>query len=245
MNFIEYATQNFLLTAMGADLERLMPHLKIVTLDQYLLLAEQEMPVEHVYFPLDGMISLVTAMDTGEVIELGTFGNDGGIGAPEALNAQSAFARAVVQVPGRALSIPAPAFRKVATESNRIREIVSCYEHVLLAQLSQTAACNALHSLDRRLARWLLQTNDRVGTKSILLTQDFVAQMLGVSRTTVTLLAGKLQQSGIIRYSRGHIEILDVDRLRAASCECYETIRRRTGEAYDAAHIPLPARLVG
>src|SRR5689334_15654313 len=146
MKFVEYATQNFLLTAAGPDLVQLMPHLKLMALDQYTVLAEQDDPVEHVYFPLDGMISLVVGMDTGEVIELGTFGNDGGIGAPEALNSQNSFARAVVQVEGRALAIPAAAFRKIAEESERIRQIVACYEHVLLAQLSQTAACNALHS---------------------------------------------------------------------------------------------------
>jgi CRP-like cAMP-binding protein len=233
------ASDNFLLAALALpDFSLVLPHLKVASLEQGATLIEQETAVDTVYFPLGGMISLVTAMDTGEVIELATAGHESAIGLFEALGRRPSFARAVSQVPGMALTMPAETARQLALKSARLRELSLCYEQALLAQLAQTAACNALHSLDRRLARWLLQTSDRVSTKSLILTQDFVSQMLGVSRTTVTLLAGKLQQDGIIRYSRGHIEILDRARLEAASCECYLTINRRIDEAYRNCNVP-------
>lgn len=233
------ASENILLAALALpDFSLVLPHLKPFAPEQGATLIEQESLVETVYFPLDGMLSLVTAMDTGEVIELATAGQEAAIGLFEALGKRPSFARVIVQVPGMMLAISADATRQLALKSARLRELSLCYEQALLAQLAQTAACNALHSLDRRLARWLLQTSDRVSTKSLILTQDFVSQMLGVSRTTVTLLAGKLQQDGIIRYSRGHIEILDRARLEAASCECYLTIKRRIDEAYRNCNVP-------
>jgi CRP-like cAMP-binding protein len=233
------ASDNLLLGALSLpDFSLLLPHLKLVSLDAGATLAEQESAVDTVYFPLDGMISLVTAMDTGEVIELATAGHESAIGLFEALGRRPSFARAVSQVPGMALTMPAETIRQLALKSARLRELSLCYEQALLAQLAQTAACNALHSLDHRLARWLLQTSDRVNTKSLILTQDFVSQMLGVSRTTVTLLAGKLQKAGIIHYCRGRIEILDRARLEAASCECYHTINRRIDEAYRNCNVP-------
>ncbi len=232
------ASDNYLLAALALpDFSLVLPHLKVSKLEQGVTLAEQESFVETVYFPIEGMVSLVAAMDTGEAIELATAGQEAAIGLPEALGRRPAVARAVVQVPGIALSIPADVVRQIASQSARLRELADFYEQALLAQLAQTAACNALHSLDHRLARWLLQTSDRVNTRSLVLTQEFVAQMLGVSRTTVTLLAGRLQQSGIIRYSRGHIEILDRARLEAASCECYRTINRRVAETYRLCNI--------
>ncbi|HVT54973.1 MAG TPA: Crp/Fnr family transcriptional regulator [Xanthobacteraceae bacterium] len=236
------ASDNFLLAALALpDFSLVLPHLKAASLEQGATLIEQDTPVDTIYFPLGGMISLVTAMDTGEVIELATAGHESAIGLFEALGRRPSFARAVAQMPGTALTMSAESARQLATKNARLRELSFCYEQALLAQLAQTAACNALHSLDRRLARWLLQTSDRVSTKSLILTQDFVSQMLGVSRTTVTLLAGKLQQADIIRYSRGHIEILDRARLEAASCECYHTINRRIAEAYQSCDVPPPA----
>jgi CRP-like cAMP-binding protein len=238
------ASDNFLLAALALpDFSLVLPHLKASSPEQGATLIEQESPVETVYFPLDGMISLVTAMDTGEVIELATAGQESAIGLFEALGRRPSFARAVMQVPGMTLAISADAVRQLALKSARLGELSRCYEQALLAQLAQTAACNALHSLEHRLARWLLQTSDRVNTKSLVLTQDFVSQMLGVSRTTVTLLAGKLQQAGIIRYSRGHIEILDRPRLEAASCECYRTINRRIADAYRGFNVPRRAAI--
>lgn len=239
MDISRIASDNFLLAALALpDFSLILPHLKAVSLEQGHTLIEQETPVDTVYFPLGGMISLVTAMDTGEVIELATAGHESAVGLFEALGRRTSFARAVTQVPGDALTLPAETARQLAMKSTRLRELSLCYEQALMAQLVQTAACNALHSLEHRLARWLLQTSDRVNTQSLVLTQDFVSQMLGVSRTTVTLLAGKLQQSGIIRYSRGRIEILDRDRLEAASCECYRTINRRIDEAYRSCNVP-------
>jgi CRP-like cAMP-binding protein len=233
------ASENILLAALALpDFSLVLPHLKLFVPEQGAALIEQESPIETVYFPLDGMISLVTAMDTGEVIEIATAGQESAIGLFEALGKRPSFARAVVQVPGMMLAISADAVRRLAAKSARLHELSLCYEQALVAQLTQNAACNALHSLEHRLARWLLQTSDRVNTKSLILTQDFVSQMLGVSRTTVTLLAGKLQQAGIIRYSRGHIEILDRARLEAASCECYRTINRRIDEAYRNCNVP-------
>jgi CRP-like cAMP-binding protein len=220
---------NHLLGALSdADFASLGPHLRKVELLQGTVVQEQEAPVEQVYFPLDGVVSLVSVLARGEVIETATVGRDGAIGVFGGLGPWNAIARAIVRVPGAAAVVPVPQFQAAVRESDALRNLLLRYKEVLLGQVQQTAACNALHQLEARLARWLLQTADRVDGPSLPLTQDLISQMLGVRRTTVTLVAGKLQQAGLISYTRGRLVILNRAGLEEAACECYETLRRRT-----------------
>jgi CRP-like cAMP-binding protein len=137
-----------------------------------------------------------------------------------------------VQLPGLATVIPVASFQAAVAQSDRIRNLVLRYKESLLAQVQQTAACNALHHLEERLARWLLQALDRTDGSHLPLTQELISQMLAVRRSTVTVIAGKLQEAGLIRYHRGRIEIVDHLKLEEAACECYGTIRRRTDAVF-------------
>jgi CRP-like cAMP-binding protein len=204
-----------------------------MSLPQGLVLQEQEALVEDVYFPSSGVISLISVMEGGEVVETATVGREGAVGAFGGLGPWRAFTRAVVQVPGAAAVISVARFQAAAGQSSRIRNLILRYKETLLAQVQQTAACNALHPLEARLARWLLQTLDRADDPALPLTQDLMARMLAVRRTTVTLIAGQLQEAGLISYRRGHLHVLDRSRLEETACECYGTIRRRTDAIFD------------
>ncbi len=214
-----------------AELESLTPHLKEVVLEQGAVLQEQGERVDHVYFPGDGIVSLMAVMRQGDAIETATVGREGAIGLLSGHGPRRAHTRAVVQVSGSAMRIAAPRFRKVAEESQAIRDMIGRYGEVLLIQVQQTAACNALHDVEERLSRWLLQARDRVDDNTIRLTHEFLSQMLGVRRPTVTVVARMLQDAGLIRYHRGHIEIIDRRGLEARACECYAVIRREIDQA--------------
>jgi CRP-like cAMP-binding protein len=219
---------NHLLDELGdAGFALLEPHLRNVELLQGTVLQEHDAPIEHVYFLLSGVVSLISVMKGGEMIETAVVGREGAIGAFGALGPWNAFSRAVVRLPGAAAAIPVSAFQAAARQSDRIRNLILRYKDSLLAQVQQMAACNALHGIEERLARWLLQTLDRFDHPKLPLTQDLMAQMLGVRRTTITLVAGKFQEAGLIRYSRGQVVVLDRPRLEEAACECYRTIHRR------------------
>ena len=223
---------NRLLSALSpAELELLTPHLKEVVLEQGAVLQEQGERVDHVYFPGDCIISLIAVMRQGDAIETATVGREGAIGLLSGHGPRRAHTRAVVQVSGSAMRIAAPRFRKVAEESQAIRDMIGRYGEVLLIQVQQTAACNALHDVEERLSRWLLQARDRVDDNTIRLTHEFLSQMLGVRRPTVTVVARMLQDAGLIRYHRGHIEIIDRRGLEARACECYTVIRREIDQA--------------
>jgi CRP-like cAMP-binding protein len=214
-----------------ADFALLAPHLRCVSLLQGQVLQEQEAPVGQVYFPLSGVVSLISVMQGGEVVETATIGREGAVGAFGGLGPWNAFSRAVVRLPGTAAVMSVAHFQAAVGQSDRIRNLLR-YKEALLAQVQQTAACNALHPLEARLARWLLQTLDRTEDPKLPLTQDFMAQMLAVRRTTVTLIAGQLQEAGLISYRRGLVVVLDRPRLEEAACECYRTIRRRTDAVF-------------
>lgn len=215
----------------------LKPHLKDVQLDQGALLQEQGDPIEQIYFPHSGMISLVAVMSEGEEsIEVATVGREGVIGAMSGLGPRHAFNRAVVQVAGTMARISTLKFQAAMKESASLRDVVVRYNEILLAQYQQGAACNAFHEAEARLARWLLQTRDRIDGDIIPLTQEFLAQMLGVRRTTVTLIARTLQKRGLVRYRRGKIEIIDRGGLEECACECYETVRRQIEEYFPLAN---------
>jgi CRP-like cAMP-binding protein len=173
------------------------------------------------------MISLLAVMADGKAVETATIGREGGFGAMAGLGSHTTLTRAVVQVPLIATRIAIGPFRAAVQASLALRDMIVSYNDVLLGQVQVTAACNALHPIQKRLARWILQTRDRIDTDTVPLTQELLSEMLGVRRSSVSVIARKLQMTGLIRYSRGSIEIINRRALEAASCECYALIRGR------------------
>jgi CRP-like cAMP-binding protein len=220
------APSNLLLASLAAeDYSLLRPHLTQVRLKQQTVLQEPGAPIEQIYFPLDGMVSLVALLKTGEEIEIAAVGREGAIGTKIGLQPQLAFAKAIVQLPGSALRISLAKFQDAARDSLAITHLSTCANDVVVANLQQSAACNAVHPIEARLARWLLHARDRFETDALPLTQEFIAMMLAVRRTTVSLAAHALQEAGLISYRRGKIEITDREALEARSCECYGAVR--------------------
>jgi CRP-like cAMP-binding protein len=217
---------NLLLASLAAaDYALLRPHLTKVRLKQQSVLQEPGNPIEQIYFPLEGMISLVALLKSGDEIEIAAVGREGAIGTKIGLQPQFAFAKAIVQLPGSALRIDLLKFQEAAHESLAIAHLATCANDVVIANLQQSAACNAMHTIEERLARWLLHARDRYQADTLPLTQDFISMMLGVRRTTVSLAAHALQKAGLIRYRRGKIEIIDRAALEKVSCECYASVR--------------------
>lgn len=216
---------NRLLAAVpAADRRRMQERMEPVKFDLRQPVYEPGKPIEYVYFPLTAVISMLAVMDDGQAVEVATMGNEGMAGLPVFLGATTSPDLAFAQIPGRALRMPAGEFRELANGAGVVQALLQRYTQAFFVQLAQGAACNRLHSLDQRLARWLLMTHDRVGQDQFPLTQEFMAQMLGVRRATVTEAAGRLQQADLITYRRGIITILDRPGLEAASCECYRII---------------------
>jgi CRP-like cAMP-binding protein len=182
--------------------------------------------IDTVYFPRGAVISLLTTMDDGSSIEIATIGNEGFVGVPVFLGAQAMGARDLyqVQVPGLAVAMDAQVFL-AAARRDALRGLVERYAQALFTQVTQQVACNGLHSVEERCSRWMLLTHDRVGSNDFPLTQEFLAQMLGVRRASVTVAAGALQHAGFISYQRGRVTIIDREGLEDASCECYRIIR--------------------
>jgi CRP-like cAMP-binding protein len=224
--------QNRLLFALTSeDRSLLAPHLKEMSFELGMLLQEPDKPVEYVYFPHQGMISLLAVMSDGEGIETATVGNEGVVGAMAAFGIRRGLARAVVQAPLVASRISSVQFRAAVQKSETLRNLMANYSEALLAQVQQTAACNALHAMESRLARWLLQTRDRIDSDVLPLTQEFLSQMLGVRRTTVTLAANQLEQAGLIKNRRGRIVVMDRMGLEGVACECYAIVRDQMSAA--------------
>ena len=216
---------NSLLASLPRDhFERLLPHLSTVVLPQGVVLFEAGDEVDQVYFPLYGMLSLLAVLRDGKAIETATVGREGVVGAMAGLGLYKSLVRVVVQMPVACSKIAAAHFRTVAAGSDPVRNLCIRYNEVLLSQARVTAACNALHSIEARFCRWLLQSADRAASNTVNLTQEFLAEMLGVRRTSVTEVASKVQNAGVITYSRGVIKILDRPALMRMSCECYETL---------------------
>ncbi len=209
------------------ELQRLLPHLVPVQFTQGAILAEAGDEVDQVYFPLSGMVSMVVVMRDGKAIETATVGREGVVGAMSGIGLHISRVRAIAQLPVSAGRIASTELRRAAAESRPITDLCIRYNEVLLIQARITAACNALHHVEARFCRWLLQTRDHAESDTIQLTQEFLAEMLGVRRTSVTGVASKIQAVGAISYSRGVIKIIDLDALKAMSCECYETLHQR------------------
>ena len=186
----------------------------------------QHEPIGAVDFPLRGVISVVVMMEDGAVAEVGTIGNEGMAGVPLLLGTERSPAQAFYQVPGEALRMPAHVLRAEVEKGGRFADILRRYAQGFLNQVSQSAACNRLHPVEQRLCRWILMSQDRTGGDEIALTQEFLAQMLGVRRATVSIAAGMLQKAGMIRYNRGLIHVTDRARLEESSCECYAVVLR-------------------
>jgi CRP-like cAMP-binding protein len=218
-------SQNKLLAALPRDeLNALAPFLSTVTLAQNTLIYETDDAVDQVYFPHNGMFSMLTVMRDGKAIETATVGREGVVGAMAGLGIYTSLVRIVVQLPLTASKISSLQFRKLIANNEVLRDLCVRYNEVLLIQARVTAACNALHPVEARFSRWLLQSADRAASDTVTLTQELLAEMLGVRRTSVTEVAGKLQGEGVITYARGVIKILDRPALERLSCECYETL---------------------
>jgi CRP-like cAMP-binding protein len=221
------ARQNQLLQSLPrADFDLLAPHLNDVSLHPGEILVEPGAPIEYVYFPHTAVISLLAVMRDGQTVETATVGRAGVIGGIAGFGPWLSFARVIVQVPGTAARVPCSRLRAAIRHSNRLTNVVLHCTQSIVVQIQQTAACNALHTVEQRLCRWLLLTHDYADTNVIPLTQELLAGMLGVRRTSVTAAACKLQGLGMIRYNqRGRIEITDRKALERAACECYEALR--------------------
>jgi CRP-like cAMP-binding protein len=206
------------------DFDRLQPHLATISLAQGAVLTEAGEEVDQIYFPHDGMLSLLAVLRDGKAIETATVGREGVVGAMAGLGLYKSLVRVVVQMPMACSKIAATHFRVVAATSDPVRNFCIRYNEMLLSQARVTAACNALHSIEARFCRWLLQCADRAASDTVNLTQEFLAEMLGVRRTSVTEVASKMQNAGVITYSRGVIRILDRAALMRMSCECYEML---------------------
>lgn len=185
--------------------------------------------MKRVYFPLSGLISFLVSLTDGSLIQTGVVGRDGAVGALQALDARVSPNKIVVQMPSTAAVFEADQFAKIAQTAPCVRSIVLSQAEFFLAEVQQSAACNAVHSVQQRMCRWLLRMNDLIDGKNIAVTQEIFSDMLGVQRSSVTLAATSLQKAGAIRYRRGHIHISDVGLLMKLSCECYAALRR----AYD------------
>jgi CRP-like cAMP-binding protein len=207
------------------DFQRLRKHMKLEELPLGKSLFDPYVPIEHVYFPEDGVASLLTRLDDGIETEVATVGREGMVGLPAFLGVESVPGRAIWQVSGKALVLPTKVLRKETRQGGALNDALRVYAQGLFTQISQSASCNRRHEIVQRCSRWLLMTHDRVNGDEFELTQEFLSKMLGVRRAGVSVAAGILQKVGLIKYSRGRIRILDRDGLEAISCECYRIVR--------------------
>ena len=227
---MEVVPANNLLYCLSSCKEygELSPYLECVSLPLGTIIHEEYEPVDYVYFPNQAMISLVATMENGATTEISLVGKEGMVGLPVILGGKSINYEAVVQVTGTAMRIEASIMKDLFERFSELRKIILLYIQVRLSYIGQLAACNRQHKIETRLARWLLLVQDCLKTDCLPLTQEFIANMLGTNRAGVTLAAQKLQNQGIISYSRGSIVVRDRDRLEAVSCECYKVMGKES-----------------
>jgi CRP-like cAMP-binding protein len=219
--------ENRLLAALPGEVyDHLVTSLELVLLTLKQILYQPNSAIPYVYFPLNMVTSLVTIMQDGQSVEVATIGNEGMVGVPVFLGAETISGEAFTQVPGEAVRMQAEVFRDEVTRTGPLQDLLLRYTQTLFTQIAQTVACNRLHSIEQRCARWLLMTQDRVRAAQFPLTQEFLSQMLGVRRAGVSEVASRLQAAQLIRYSRGVITILNRQALEAVSCECYAVIKQ-------------------
>lgn len=219
-------------TLSAADFAVAQPHLEVVELARGNLLVEAGEALTHVYLPHSGIISIVVSLSQGQAVEVAMVGRDGIVGASEALCDAISLTDALVLCPGTASMITVANLKTIADQSVAWRQLLVRHEQALLAQAQQSAACNAAHSVEERLSRWLLRARDLWDGEALPMTQELLARMIGVQRNAVSIVAHALQQAGVLSYSRGQIEILDVDALRATACECYHAVHAKQAHLF-------------
>lgn len=216
---------NLLLASLSPQIYgALLPHLKRMEFKHAQVLTETGEPITHVYFPHTGIISLVVELSVGEMVETAMVGRDGVVNAACALDGKISLNKGIVQMAGAGVIISANELTKVADQFRDFRARLIRHEQVLFAQAQQSAACNASHLIEARMCRWLLRLRDLAASDDLVITQEFLAQMLGVRRTSVSAVASALQKAGLIQYNRGRVHLLDVKGLREATCECYAVV---------------------
>jgi CRP-like cAMP-binding protein len=213
-----------------SDYQRLLPHLESVELTHGKVLYEIGDPIEYVYFPFQAMVSLVTQMEDGKIVEVGLVGNDGMTGIASLMGQAASSERALVQIPDGGARAKVAVVQQEFARGKEFQRFLLRYMNDLMRQISQTAACNASHTTEERLARWLLMCHDRVASMKLNLTQEFIAEMLGTRRATVNVAAITLQSGKLIDYNRGQITIIDRPGLEAFSCECYGLLKKGVGD---------------
>ena len=226
--------RNRLLLALPAsNLKRLMPELEHIRCQRSEVLMDADSPLDHVFFPDSGVVSVVAVYSNGSVIEMATIGREGFTGVKAVFGAKSSSARLLVQIPGSAARMSRAAFTRAMESMPSFRSLMYAYVHAFLEQILVSAACNGAHNLKERLARWLLMMRDRSDDDALPITQDLLAEMLGVQRPTITNAARKLERAGLIARGRRQVTILDRKGLTKASCECYQLVRMRIAQ-----HLP-------
>jgi len=230
--------RNHILRALPADTITALGTLVPVELTQHTVLHEMDVRIDAVYFIESGMVSLLVSTQSGDVVETGIVGTDGMVGSEVFINGGTSLTQATVQLPGRAMKVSAAQFMRAVALLPALQEVVKKQLALLLYQSQQNSACHALHSLDARLCRWILQAQDTLGTQPIELTQEFLSHILGVQRTSVSLAAHRMQAAGFIQYTRGKITIVDRAALEECACDCYGLIKKRRApcDAFNLRH---------
>jgi len=236
---------NHLLGALDTEVQlRLFPLLEILPMALGAVLYESGDSMRHVYFPIDCIVSLLYVMESGASAEISVVGNEGLIGIALSMGGESTPSRAVVQSAGTAYRLPAQRMKDEFNRHSGLMVLMLRYTQALITQMAQTAVCNRHHSVDQQLCRWLLLSLDRLASNQLTMTQELIANMLGVRREGVTEAAGKLQKLGVIEYSRGRITVLDRPLLEKLSCECYEVVKRESDRLLPhQVHPPTTARV--
>jgi CRP-like cAMP-binding protein len=236
------ASQNQILTALPSEsYTRLLPKLENVSLIFKQVIYEPGELIQYVYFPLSGVVSLLTILSDGTETEVGIVGNEGITGISVFLGIDVTSIKAIVQIPGDAMRMRTSDF-KAALLNGALHSLLQRYTQTLIGQISQTVACNSHHSVEERCCRWLLMCGDRAKSDNFPITQEFLSHMLGVRRASVTVVAGMLQKAGLISYSRGHMTILDRPGLEKVSCECYESIKSEFDRVFGVTVATMPEK---
>ena len=230
-NKLRASLNNRILAALPrGEYERLRLFQESVRLAQGRVIYDAGDFIKHVYFPLGGMLSLISTTRAGASVEVGMIGDEGVAGLPAILRVSTAPYRVVMQLPGNAVRFRVDVLKDAFDKGGRLQDLLLRYMHTLMTQISQSAACNRFHTVEERLCRWLLVSRDRVQSDELNLTQEFLSQMIGSPRTSVTAIAAALQRANLISYSRGKIRILDRGGMEVTSCECYEVVRDSINE---------------
>jgi CRP-like cAMP-binding protein len=217
---------NLLLAALSRRNETILHEfVRPVRLEQQQVLFESGDAIDVVYFPTTAIISLVVTLSSGEMIEAAMVGRDGIVGASAALDGKISLSRAIVQLAGEAFACDRHQLKAAALNSDKVLSMLVRHEQTVYSQAQQSAACNAVHNVEERLCRWMLRARDLSGSDALPFTQEFLAEMLGVQRSSVSVVAHTLQRAGLIKYSRGRIQILNLEGLQDAACECHETVK--------------------